>query len=162
MYTMDNQLKVGWHAERAVGIWLQTGLGYNVQDVRKIKVYRDEDVDFIANHLKIEVKGDRYPEKNICFETTSNVEKNTEGCFLKTKCDFLMYYYFQTGNIYVLPMPQTRNWFCIQELSEFKIIQPTNQDPDTGQIWHSECYLVPLDKLMFCQKTKIGVPCEIK
>ncbi len=48
---------------------------------------------------------------NFFFETISNKEKNTLGCFLKTQADFLFYYFVEPRMLYILHMPRTRGWF---------------------------------------------------
>ncbi|MEW6499503.1 MAG: hypothetical protein AB1589_44625, partial [Cyanobacteriota bacterium] len=59
----------------------------------------------------VEVKGDRWNRtNNFFFETHSNLEKGTMGCFLYTEADWLFYYFVNTRLLYKLPMPKTRDW----------------------------------------------------
>lgn len=82
--------------------------------------YQEQDIDLIAISKKggrtecitIEIKGDTYHRTgNFFFETVSNKEKGTEGCFLYTTADFLFYYYVGEKELYMLPMKETREWY---------------------------------------------------
>lgn len=82
--------------------------------------YQEQDIDLVAVSKKngstecitIEIKGDTYYRTgNFFFETISNKEKGTEGCFLYTEADFLFYYYVGERELYMLPMKETREWY---------------------------------------------------
>ena len=59
----------------------------------------------------VEVKGDRSRGKHFFFELVSNFEKNTPGCFLYSRADWLVYVFLPLRTLYVLPLPATRAWF---------------------------------------------------
>lgn len=62
----------------------------------------------------MEFIGDRWNKtNNFFFETHSNLEKGTPGCFMYTSADWLFYYFINTRLLYQLPMPKTRDWFGI-------------------------------------------------
>lgn len=91
--------------------------------------YQRQDIDLIwtrflpDDSLKIctiEVKGDRYYQTgNYFFETVSNEGKNTPGCFLYTRADYIFYYFVAERELHILPMPATRTWF-LAHLNNFR------------------------------------------
>ncbi len=117
-YTMTEGMGVAKIAARAIEAWLwtrpETVDVHNVEDDPK---YQAADVDLLwvteRQCYQVEVKGDRLGHKtgNFFFETHSNKEKGTPGCFLYTEADLLFYYFVQTGVLHILPMPDTRDWF---------------------------------------------------
>jgi len=58
----------------------------------------------------VEVKGDRSRGKRFFFELVSNFEKNTPGCFLYSKADWLLYVFLPLRTLHLLPLPATRAW----------------------------------------------------
>jgi hypothetical protein len=88
--------------------------------------YQAKDIDLLwrtpSGIVTIEVKADRYDKTgNFFFETVSNKETGTPGCFLYTEADFVYYYFIVTKKLYILPMPATRDWFK-SNLNSFKEI----------------------------------------
>jgi hypothetical protein len=89
--------------------------------------FRRIDVDLVwttqQDSYQLEVKGDRWDKTgNFFFETQSNNESGTPGCFMYTQADWLFYYFVATRVLYRLPMPATRDWFvtninCFRECS---------------------------------------------
>lgn len=62
--------------------------------------------------VTIEVKGDTQHDTGNCFfETASNVQRGTKGCFLITKADFIFYYFIDINKLYVIPMVEAKKWF---------------------------------------------------
>ena len=91
-----------------------------VINVENNKLYQKEDIDLLWIYKnskedgikRIEIKGDRYHKTgNIFIETISNMNKNTLGCFIYTKADYIFYYFVEIKKLYILPMPLTRDWF---------------------------------------------------
>jgi hypothetical protein len=61
---------------------------------------------------RIKVKGNRWHTTgNFFFETHSNKEKATPGCFPYTQADLVFCYFGEPHLLYILPMPATRDWF---------------------------------------------------
>jgi len=60
--------------------------------------------------LGVEVKGDRSRGHRFFFELVSNFEKNTPGCFLYSKADWLLYVFLPLRRLYALPLPAVREW----------------------------------------------------
>jgi hypothetical protein len=79
-----------------------------VVDVRGNPLFQKEDVDFLWNGLRLELKVDRYYRTgNFFFETKCG---DRPGCFLSTQAEFIIYYFPEGKTLYWLPMPQTREW----------------------------------------------------
>jgi hypothetical protein len=89
----------------------------SVLNVEEDPQYQQIDVDLVWETHKqtylVEIKGDRIGHKsgNFFFETFSNKERGTPGCFLYSEADLLFYYFVETGRLYILPLPETRRWF---------------------------------------------------
>lgn len=120
-YTMMEQVKIADKATEDICTFLSvipTVVGIiNVEDS---EYYREKDIDLVVVSNKgdvtkpilVEIKGDTYHHTgNYFFETFSNAEKGTEGCFLYTEADFLFYYYVEVQELHILPMKATRKWF---------------------------------------------------
>ncbi|MCL2012361.1 MAG: hypothetical protein FWG75_06205 [Cystobacterineae bacterium] len=60
--------------------------------------------------LGVEVKGDRSRGQRFFFELVSNFEKNTPGCFLYSKADWMLYVFLPLRRLYALHLPSARNW----------------------------------------------------
>ncbi|MBF9254712.1 hypothetical protein I2I11_15510 [Pontibacter sp. 172403-2] len=99
-----------------------------VVNVEENPAYQARDIDLLwqfshkgtIKEVSIEIKGDRWHKTgNYFFETISNEDKGTPGCFLYTEANYIYYYFVEEKELHVLPMPATRNWF-LQHLHEFK------------------------------------------
>ena len=118
MYSMNEGKSVARQAARDIETWLgnlpRTISVVNVEDDPE---YQKVDVDLLLTtnkgSYKLEIKGDRYHKTgNFFFETHSNKERGTPGCFLYTEADWVLYYFVTTRILYLLPMPKTRQWFA--------------------------------------------------
>ncbi len=122
---MSDGQKVATRASTEIEAWLREWDGtVSVENVEYQAVYQEKDIDLLwttATHdYTIEIKADRNDGTgNFFFETISNKEKNTLGCFLKTQADFLFYYFVEPRTLYILPMPRTRKWF-VENMSRFE------------------------------------------
>jgi len=115
--TMAEGVRVAERASTELEAWLREWHGtVNVENVEGDSDYQAKDIDLlwmtIARDYTIEIKADRWHETgNFFFETVSNKEKGTPGCFLYTEADFLFYYFTEPRTLYILSMPRTRQWF---------------------------------------------------
>lgn len=118
-YTMHDAQQVAKLAATDISAWLlskpETISVVNVEDDPD---YQRRDIDLIwttqTGEILIEIKGDRWNKtRNLFFETHSNLERGTPGCFMYTEADWLFYYFVNTRQLYRLPMPKTREWFLI-------------------------------------------------
>lgn len=93
-----------------------------VVNVEKDRMYQGVDIDLLwyvrskkdGKIVKkaIEIKGDRYYHTgNYFFETVSNTNKNTPGCFLITESDYIFYYFVDQKELHIIPTVETRQWF---------------------------------------------------
>lgn len=117
MYTMNKGLQVATLAATDIETWLRSKPEtVSVHNVESEPAFRQIDVDLIwTTHNRsyfVEIKGDRWHTTgNFFFETHSNLEKGTPGCFLYTQADWLFYYFVTPRTLYMLPLPATRDWF---------------------------------------------------
>jgi hypothetical protein len=132
--TMQEAVAVAERASHDIENWLHTFEDtLAVTNVENVPEYQDMDIDLIwktkKKTFKIEIKGDRWHKTgNFFFETKSNKEKNTPGCFIYTRADFIFYYFTEPKILYSLPMPATREWFNanVQRFKERETTTPVN------------------------------------
>jgi hypothetical protein len=129
--------------------WPQTVAIHNVEDDPAFQTY---DVDLLWTVLSkddslrtipVEVKGDHYHQTgNFFFETTSNESKQTPGCFLYTKAEWLFYLFTEISRLYCLPMKEARPWFSHHQhqFPERRTSTPTKD----GQAYITVGRLVPI------------------
>ena len=101
----------------------------DVIDVQSDKTFQKADVDLLWHEKYsfedslaetwIEVKADRYHYTgNYFFETISNVQKNTPGCFMYTQAKLLFYYFEEQKELHSLWVEPIRKWF-IENIESF-------------------------------------------
>lgn len=139
-YTMNETIELATRASQEITNWLEyrRNQGLNsivyVKNVENDEIYQKIDVDLIVcvenneiyqevdvdlpthgnNQLiiKVEVKADRYHKTgNFFFETISNKEKGTSGCFMYTEANYIFYYFIEIKKLFILKMPEIREWF---------------------------------------------------
>lgn len=151
-YTMQESTQVADRATADITHWLQhLSRTISIQNVENDPHYRAIDVDLLVTtdrgESKLEIKGDRYHKTgNFFFETHSNREKNTPGCFLYTEADWLCYYFVEIGLLYLLPMPQTRDWF-LNNMERFQS-KSTTTPIRAGGCYTTVGRLVPIDVVL--------------
>lgn len=117
----------------------------NVEDDPK---YRKKDIDLIAithqgQRIKIEVKYDTYPERNLFYETISNSNYNTPGCLEYSEADVLVYIYKRSNAFYAFDLKMLRTW--VRENKEkFQESGAENDKDKSGKPYSSKGYKVPL------------------
>ncbi len=122
---MSEGVRAAERASTEIEAWLREWHGtVNLENVEGDPDYQKIDVDLlrttITRDYTIEIKADRWHETgNFFFETLSNREKGTPGCFLYTEADFLFYYFPEPRTLYILPMLRTRQWF-LADFERFK------------------------------------------
>ncbi len=151
MYGMSEGVRVANQAARDIEAWLRAQT--TTVDVRNVELdpdYQRVDVDLLwttaKRAWKVEIKGDRkHHTGNFFFETQSNRERGTPGCFLYTEADLLFYYFVVPRNLYVLPMPATREWF----LSTSHLFREASTTTPVGRGWYTTVgRLVPISAVM--------------
>lgn len=123
--TMGERSRVSKQAAAEIEAWLKKNpITREVRNVEDDRRYRQLDIDLVWKTTEgdetIEIKGDTYHTTgNFFFETLSNRERNTLGCFMYTEADFVYYYFVTIKKLYVLPMPKIRIWFQ-EHMNEFR------------------------------------------
>lgn len=88
----------------------------DVIDHREDPHYQQLDIDFTViidsgQNVTVEVKSDRNYETNNAFlEIVSNEKYNAPGCMIKTKSDFVFYYFPDTRQLFVYPTNALQYW----------------------------------------------------
>ena len=124
-YGMNEAVGVAVQAAADVEAWLRLLPNtVGVQNVENDPAFQQRDIDLIwqtqGAAYEIEVKGDRWDKTgNFFLETHSNEERGTPGCFLYTEANYVFYYFVQTHVLYILPMPETRDWF-LEQIDTFR------------------------------------------
>jgi len=134
--SMHTGMQVAKQATRDIECWLRhLPQTQKIENVENNPIYQEIDIDLLWTTDKacyqVEIKGDRWHQTgNFFFETQSNKEKGTTGCFLYTKSDLLFYYFVVPRSLYILPMPETRCWFQsnIQRFKEREVRTPVGRD----------------------------------
>lgn len=120
-----------------------------IQDIDLLwkRAYRGE-----ANWKTIEVKVDTQAHKtgNFVFETISNKQAKTIGCFLKSEADYLYYLFAGAGVLWRMPFGVARDWF-LREIKanpeRFRIVEPSTPASNGRKGYTSEAYLIPVSAL---------------
>lgn len=120
-YTMNETMKIAKIASLEIENFLkkrpETIAVINVEDdkyfqrkdIELLWVYKYKGTEYMK---KVEIKGDRYSSTgNYFIETVSNKGKDTPGCFLYTEADYIFYYFIDTKELNIIPMPDARDWF---------------------------------------------------
>ena len=132
MYSMNDNMGVARQAAEDIEAWLSTlPRTISVVNVEDDPAYQKLDIDLLVTTdrglTRVEIKGDRYHRTgNFFFETHSNKEKGTPGCFLYTEADWVFYYFVVPRTLYLLPMPATRDWF-VSNIDRFRERQTTTK-----------------------------------
>lgn len=95
-----------------------------MRHVENDPTFQKIDVDLIVTDgpgsYRVEIKGDRWHTTgNFFFETHSNRERGTLGCFMYTQADGIFYYFVVPRTQYLLPMTVTRDWF-VENINRFQ------------------------------------------
>lgn len=147
----EDSIKISNQAVKEIEAWLNKfDETITVRNVESEKDFQKIDVDLVwitnKREYKIEIKADQWHKTgNFFFETHSNKERNTPGCFLNTRADFVFYYFIIPKVLYCLPMPRTREWFQFK-MENFK--ESSTTTPVNGEQYTTVGRLVPIDEVM--------------
>ncbi|MFQ5639028.1 MAG: hypothetical protein ACE5IR_13675 [bacterium] len=148
---MKDAVKVSQRAASEIEAWLRSLKNtISVKNVESDPEFQKIDVDLLwttqKKTYKVEIKGDLWHKTgNFFFETLSNREKNTPGCFLYTQADLLFYYFVEIKELYILPMPETRKWF-LSTWQRFK--ERSTTTPVYNDFYTTVGRLVPVASVM--------------
>ena len=154
-YTMEDATRVAKLAAEHIEEWLRKRAAMlEVLNVEDDPIYRLKDIDLIYKHREnnievtttIEIKGDRYHYTgNYFFETVSNEQKNTPGCFMYSEAEYLFYYFVDQRELHIIPLRMAREWFETR-MNEFEEKKPETKLPH-GAHYNTVGRLVPRKRL---------------
>ena len=129
----------------------------NVEDDKR---FQELDVDLLAimddsTCKLIEVKTDRYDTGNFFLELISNVEKDSRGCILQTKSDYVFYYFTKIHKLYILSTYYLQKWLIDNHTHYNKKTVKTFLS--NGGSYHTIGICVPIQNLV-----KLGHAKELK
>ncbi|WP_214688301.1 MULTISPECIES: hypothetical protein [unclassified Exiguobacterium] len=123
-YTVEDTFAVADEGIKDIEAFLRSfSASLAIINVEKHETFQKKDVDLLWVYLengvekmkRIEAKIDRYKSGNFFFETVSNENKGTPGCFLYTEADYLFYYFLEWKSLFVLPVKEIQTWFSANE-----------------------------------------------
>lgn len=148
IHQMAQSMKVGKKGEDIIyDILTKKPYVTEVVDLRDDKSAREDDVDFIAKFCDgsqhgVEVKTDtQHYTGNMFIEELSSNEYGTPGCMMKTKAEFVIYYYIGIGLAYIINIAKFRAWY---EANKMRFVQKNNiKNLHGNRITNSTGRLVP-------------------
>lgn len=156
-YSMKETMQIGDEGMAIVRNFLETHPSHvNFLNVEKDEAYQKVDIDFFWSYMSdgqvsqssCELKTDRYTTQNFFFETDSNLEKGTPGCFMYTEAKFLFYYFINKGDLYVMHTDTVRNWFVENKERFQEKFLNTKSDKNDKTYYRSAGRLVPIPTLL--------------
>lgn len=155
-FTFEDKSKEGAETSAKIEafLWKYPGTK-NIINVENDRKYQKKDIDLIWIYQfqgkeitkYIEVKSDTHDQKNLAFETLSNKEKGTPGCFMYTEADYIFYYFEKTKNTYALEMKKVRPWF-IENMHKFHEVYSKTPSRYRKGKYTSVSRLVPVKTLL--------------
>lgn len=109
-------------------------------DVSEEEIHQMDDVDFIVNEHKIEVKTDYQKTGNLFYETVSNELRGTKGNMLTTKATILFYMLEKYEVILTVNIDSYREWVNKNDFREVSVYSS-----------NSRGLLVPIETLVKSQ-----------
>lgn len=122
--------------------------GIEVIDVQNDPFFQGVDVDLVLVHKQlrqvrwVEVKSDTYTSGKMFLETWSNLERQSPGCLMYTRADFLVHYFTAYGWAIMVPVKALREWMG-RRVEEFPRKTTTNTLSD-GATFTSVGHVVPV------------------
>ncbi|MGE5438038.1 MAG: hypothetical protein ACM3O3_12565 [Syntrophothermus sp.] len=119
-------------------------------NVEKDKKFQSIDIDLLLisnvdNNVElstIEIKVDTYDTGNYFFETISNMNKNTDGCFLYSQAKWLYYYFLNTDELHIFEFSNIR-LYLKDNYKRFESKKPLTTCGDIPY-YNSFGYIVPI------------------
>lgn len=163
-YEMNEVMNVAKQASYEIEKYLRSlECTIDVTNVEDDTAYREKDIDLIWKlldnsgnkiEITIEIKGDRWEKTgNYFFETISNKDKNTPGCFIYTEAIYIYYYFVNTKELHRIPVEKTRKWF-LENIDKFK-------EKETSTPVGNDQYYITVGRLVPRKVVKEAIP-EIK
>jgi len=117
---------------------------YQKNDIDIVWIYREQGDNFIVS---IEVKTDSYTTGNFWFETISNEELKTIGCFFKSKAEYLFYYFTELDCLYIIHLKTAQSWLK-ENVSRFKESRTTTKNNNNQYTHTTVGRLVPINVII--------------
>lgn len=137
IHEFRESLKVGDKAAQLAKEWLRSlPQTKGLVSVEADKAYQKRNIDFLwetnKGFYRVEVKGDTWGHQtgNLFFETTSNTRRGSDGCFMYTEADLLLYLMLKSRELYILPVEDVRAWF-MREIERFREQEVKNKNYTT-------------------------------
>lgn len=144
--------------------WIKETKGGIVTNVEGDKTYQEIDVDLTHTYSPdgkfpitklIEVKVDSFHKTgNFFFETISNTNTGSLGCFMYTKSDEIYYYYPEARELYIMPTNEVREWFK-RNMNRYKKTSTSTKGYNNKVLYSTEGYLVPRQDVLKYTSTKL-------
>lgn len=93
--------------------------------------------------FKLGVVGDRWHQTGNFFFPSCNKEREKLSIFMSAEIDWLLYYFIIPRTLYMLPMPNTRDWF-VANIEQFKE-RSTNSNARENNSYTTTGRLVPIE-----------------
>ena len=116
VHNFDKSIKIGDIGETIMEYFITRNFPIrSIVSVAKVPMYQQQDIDFIVTFMNgteqtLEVKTDTY-DVNVFYELISNDIYNTPGCLVKTKADFVVYYFINLEVVYFIDRRYFQKWF---------------------------------------------------
>lgn len=148
VYDFKESIKYGKAGEDTViNFLLNSNTVKRIEDVRNHVRYQADDIDIIvvdkstSSKHSCEIKTDSYTSGNLFYETSSCLETGSLGCMEKTKAEYILYYFENYGELYILMTEEFRKFFDTYR-DRFKRVTVKNKRKNGGT-YTTEGYLIP-------------------
>ena len=107
VHNFNKSIKIGDIGETIMEYFITRNFPIrSIVSVAKEPMYQQQDIDFIVTFMNgtkqtLEVKTDTY-DVNFFYELISNDIYKTPGCMVKTKADFVVYYFINLEVVYFI------------------------------------------------------------
>jgi hypothetical protein len=109
----------------------------------------------LETSVEVKVDGQGHQTGNFAFETVSNKQADTRGCFLRTEADEMYYLLAGSGNLFRWKTNVVREWF-LDNRHKFREVTPQTPGGNGRKSYSSTCSLVPVRLLTREMGTKIA------
>lgn len=107
-------------------------------------IYKAQEIE---TSVEVKVDGQGHKTGNFAFETVSNKQADTRGCFLRTEADEMYYLLAGSGELYRWKTNVVRDWF-IENRKRFREVTPQTPSSNGRKGYSSTCSLVPVGLLV--------------
>lgn len=119
------------------------------QDIDLVWV-RTRNGEEITSTVEVKVDTQGHSTGNYAFETISNEEGRTAGCFVRTEADLFFYYFTENRELHIMKTDSARDWFLSEMRRKPKRFRIFDTYTPTRNGTHHYCTigrLVPIAEL---------------